>query len=281
MDVLQEGRLALLDGRPVGFVLASALHGWPSVTQNGEGWIDAIAVATHAKHNGLGARLIGWAEEWLRGQGCVRARVGGGLRPFVPGVPTAFDEGGFWLSLGYMSTKTVHDLATDLAGYATPASVHEVAGAVRPAASDQAQLLLTFLQREFPGRWAYEAEQLLAGGSRLADFMLLWTEQGVEGCCLLTFQDSVQPIERYYPYGLPKPWGQAGMVGVSAGLRGRGYGMALVDAALRRLHNNGINGCVVDWTDLVDFYARFGLSDLALLLVHGEESPGLSSVRNC
>ena len=76
--------------------------------------------------------------------------------------------------------------------------------------------------------------------------MLLWTEQGVESCCALTFGDSWRPLERFYPYALPRPWGQLGSVGVSAGCRGRGYGIALLDAALRRLHNNGVNGCVID-----------------------------------
>ena len=88
--------------------------------------------------------------------------------------------------------------------------------------------------------------------------MLLWTEAGVQGACLLTFPDSVRPIERYYPYSLPKPWGQAGSIGVSASLRGQGYGSYLLDASLRRLHDNGINGCVIDWTDLLHFYGRFG-----------------------
>ncbi|MCB0022588.1 MAG: GNAT family N-acetyltransferase, partial [Caldilinea sp.] len=107
-------------------------------------------------------------------------------------------------------------------------------------------------------RWRYEAEAFLADGGRLSDYMLLWTERGVDGCCLLTFPDSMRPMERYYLYRLPKPWGQLGSIGVSADRRGHGYGAALLDAGLRRLHDNGINGCVIDWTGLVDFYARFG-----------------------
>ena len=37
-------------------------------------------------------------------------------------------------------------------------------------------------------------------------------------------------------------------------------GAAVLDAGLRRLHNNGINGCVIDWTDLVEFYGKFGFT---------------------
>jgi predicted N-acetyltransferase YhbS len=35
-------------------------------------------------------------------------------------------------------------------------------------------------------------------------------------------------------------------------------GAALLDAGLRRLHNNGINGCVIDSATEVEFYRPFG-----------------------
>ena len=89
----------------------------------------------------------------------------------------------------------------------------------------------------------------------------------MDGCCLLTFEDSVRPIERFYPYRLPRPWGQAGSIGISAGCRGRGYGALLLDGALRRLHNNNVNGCVIDWTGLVDFYAKFGFEKYRAYLI--------------
>jgi predicted N-acetyltransferase YhbS len=133
-------------------------------------------------------------------------------------------------------------------------------GMVRPGQPGEEEALLTFLRREFPGRWRYDCEEALRNGQRFSDYMLLWTERGVDACCVLTFADSMRPIERFYPYQLPRPWGQLGTVGVSVDRRGRGYGLAVVDAGLRRLHNNGINGCVIDWTGIVGFYAKFGFT---------------------
>ena len=118
--------------------------------------------------------------------------------------------------------------------------------------------LLSFLAKEFPGRWHWQAERFLEEGGRISDYMLLWTQEGVQGSCRLTFEDSVNPIDRFYPYGLPRPWAQLGSIGVSAHLRGLGMGLLLLDAGLRRLHNSGINGCVIDWTTLLDFYAKCG-----------------------
>ena len=245
-------------GVPAGAALATTLHGEPLVNPHGEGWIDLLAVAPAHRRRGTGRALLAAAEAWLAAQGCAQACIGAGPRPFVPGVPDPSDTLPFFAVCGYETLGTAWDMAANLAGYTPPDTVREIAGVVRPATPRHVDDLLTFLRREFPGRWRYEAEMLLADRGRLSDYMLLWTERGVDGCCLLTFPDSMRPMERYYPYRLPKPWGQLGSIGVSADRRGQGFGAALLDAGLRRLHDNGINGCIIDWTNLIDFYARFG-----------------------
>jgi GNAT superfamily N-acetyltransferase len=258
---VQAGRLALVDGQPVGVVLASLLRGEPTVQKPEWGWIDALAVVPVAQRQGIGGALLTWAEAWLAGEGCRGAGVGCSLRPFTPGVPVELETRAFFETRSYAGDRTVWDMAANLAHYQTPATVRAIDGVVRPAGPGDAEALLTFLRREFPGRWRYEAEEFLRNPStRLSDYMLLWTERGVDGFCIVTFEDSGRPIERFYPYQLPRPWGQLGSVGVSADCRGRGYGAALVDAGLRRLHDNGINGCIIDWLVIVDFYAKFGFS---------------------
>ncbi len=253
------GWLALDEGTPAGFVLAGALDKGANPAPPGTGWIEALAVTPAAQRRGGGGALLAQAEAWLRLQGCTAVRVGSGLRPFVPGAPAETAAAAFFTAHGYAPRRPVYDVAADLSGY-TPPGRTEVAGSVRPAAPGQEAALLDFLRAEFSGRWRWECQAFLEQGGRPADFMLLWTEQGVTGFCQLTFPDSARPIERYYPYRLPKPWGQLGPIGVAEAARGRGYGAALLDAGLRRLHNNGINGCVIDWTDQEAFYGRFGFT---------------------
>lgn len=258
---VQAGRIALADSEPVGVVLASVLKGEPEVMAPEIGWIDLIAVAPHAQRRGIGSALLAWAEAWLSAQGCQGVVVGTSLRPFTPGVPVELDSLPFFQRHGYQDNGTVWDMAANLAKYEPPPTVREIDGVVRPAQRKDQEALLTFLRREFPGRWRYTAEEFLRNPHcRISDYMLLWTKRGVDGFCIVTFEDSGQPIERFFPYTLPRPWGQLGTVGVSADRRGRGYGAALVDAGLRRLHNNGVNGCVIDWLVIVDFYAKFGFT---------------------
>ncbi len=249
---------ATIDGHRVGAALATALYGEPQVNANGEGWLDALVVAPTMQRRGIGRMLLAAAERWLAEQGCRAVQVGGGLRPFAPGAPKTGGAAAFFLRHGYSHVGAAWDLAANLATYTPPDGMREAPCVVRPAAPAQAGDLLAFLRREFPGRWRYEAEMFLADGGRISDFMLLWTERGVDGCSLLTFPDSIRPLERFYPYALPKPWGQLGSIGISADQRGQGFGAALLDAGLRRLHNNGVNGCVIDWTTLLDFYGKFG-----------------------
>lgn len=260
------------EGQLAAAALATVLHGEPLVNAHGEGWIDALVVAPEWQRRGLGRRLLQAAEQWLSAQGCQTSQIGGGLRPFAPGAPEASGAATFFTSCGYTAFDPAWDMAANLATY-TPPPLREAPCTVAPATPRQVDDLLGFLRREFPGRWRYEAEMFLADGGRVSDFMLLWTARGVDGCALLTFPDSVRPLERFYPYRLPKPWGQLGSIGVSADCRGQGFGAALLDGGLRRLHNNGVNGCVIDWTTLIDFYGKFGFAPYRAYAMLGRALP--------
>lgn len=258
----QAGQLAMVDGEIVGAVFVRSED---SGTDNSversiaTGWIELLVVHSLYRGQGIGTLLLEWAEGWLSVQGCQQVQLGGSLRPFFPGLPEELDSVTFFQQHGYQEYNRVWDLAANLATYQSPESLRAIDGVVRPLQPSDVTLLDTFLAREFPGRWHTTLQWARQNPTqRLADYMILWTERGIDGFCRLTFADSPTPIERYYPYSLPRPWGQLGTVGVAADQRGHGFGLAIVDAGLRRLHNNGVNGCIIDWTTIVDFYGKFG-----------------------
>ncbi len=260
---LQAGQLALQGSQPVGFVLTSAVIDNPALQA---GWIDAIAVLPDCQKQGIGNALLAWAEEWLAHQKCARFRLGGSLRPFTPGLPSELDSEPFFRNKGYngqpgLAGKFDWDVARDLSTLEISDSKFQIPNlTIEPGRPGQEDALLGFLKREFPGRWLFEFTEFLREQGRLSDYMLLWTENGVDGFARLTLEDSERPIERFYMHRLPRPWGQVGPLGVSQACRGKGYGAALIDAALRHLRHTGIRGCVIDWTSLVDFYAKFGFA---------------------
>lgn len=254
-DEMMEGRLALHKDQPVGFVLAC------TVTDGALGWVSALSVHPTAQRQGVGSVLLGWAEDWLRGMGCKRIRIGGNLRPFVPGLPYAMRENqAFFEKHGFKSPASQpyeYDIARSLKDYKSrypkPARVD-----VSPTQRGEESLLLEFLSREFPGRWEFEATEFVKNGGRASDYLLLRVNGDVQGFCHLTLSDSECPIERFYPQRLLQPWGQIGPLGLSKSVRGQGLGGYLIDAAALHLKALGVDGCIIDWTALVELYGKFG-----------------------
>jgi GNAT superfamily N-acetyltransferase len=258
--VVHAGRFAVTNGERVGFVLASVLQNHPDVAPPNLGWLDALVVVPEYQNRGIGRALFAWAEEWLHAQGRSHIRLGGGICPFAPGVAREWNIN-FFRASGYAprdENPFVQDLGRDLLTYASPSFVRAPAQPPRAATAHDLDALRVFFGREFPGRWFYEFEQHLRDGARIEDYMLLETERGIDACCVMTFEDSVRPVERYYPSPLPRPWAQVGAIGVSADRRNAGYGSALLDAALLYLQARGVRGCIIDWTHHVGYYERFG-----------------------
>lgn len=252
--VSQTGRVAVAGDAVIGFVIASIDLAQP----RRPAWIDAIAVTPAQQRRGVGCALLAWAEAALIDRGAQHIRLGGSLRPFTPGLPLELGTRAFFEKRGYTGDQRDWDVARRLIDY-PPLNV-TVEATVRPGQPGDEAALRAFFQREFPGRWRFEFEEFWREGGRLSDYLLLITARGVDGFCRLTFEDSERPIERFFMHRLPHPWGQAGPLGISRDTRGKHYGLAMVDAALRHLQARGIDGCVIDWTSLTDFYARFGFA---------------------
>jgi len=255
-----DGRVALHHEEAVGFVLACAMLNDPSMTI---GWVSAIAVHPSAQRQGLGSELLTCAEGWLNETGCKRIRLGGNLRPFLPGLPDVMcGNEVFFEKYGFQSPAHQpyeYDIARSLKDYRSiyPKPAH---ADLAPMQSGEEQILLDFLQREYPGRWEFEAREFVKNGGRSSDFLLLRVHGEVNGFCRLTLPDSERPIERFYPQRLPRPWGQFGPLGLSRAVRGQGLGGYLIDAAALHMQSLGIDGCVIDWTSLVELYGKFGFT---------------------
>src|SRR5215216_4504633 len=190
-----EGRVAVYNGEAVGFVLACAVTNDLSMTL---GWVSAIAVHPSLQRKGIGAELLIWAKDWLKEKGCKRIRIGGNLRPFLPGLPSPLPQHGqrqegagtlsFFNKRGYRSPAHQpyeYDIARNLSDYQPHYSKPTYAD-LTPLQPDDEHLLLEFLHREYPGRWEFEAREFVKNGGRASDFLLLRVNDEVHGFCRLT-----------------------------------------------------------------------------------------------
>jgi predicted N-acetyltransferase YhbS len=258
---VQDGRIIYHDQRPVGFVLASAMPDVPlEIYPVPPGWIDAVVVAPAAQRKGFGARLLRWAEEWLAEKNVGQIFVAGSMRPFMPGVPEPFPHTRAFLEAhGYVDDGKEWDVARDLGeGPSLTRYPPAELAPIHPASPGETEALREFFSRAFSGRWRFEVEEFLREGGRVADILVLEQDERVEGFCWITLEDSLRPLDRFYMHALPRPWGQLGPIGVSDAVRGQGWGGRLLQAGLTHLVDHGVRGCVIDWTDLLDFYSKFG-----------------------
>ncbi len=253
-NLVQEGKFAWMNEQPVGIVLVTtALEG----IFLGQSWVDVLAVHPEFQRQGIGSRLLLWAEEHARSQNMTIIRIAGSVRPFAAGVPLELNSLGFFRQHGYDVDRQRYewDVARSITDYRP---LFQMDADIRPLRSGEEAEILTFLEREFPGRWLFEVQEFFREGGRAEDFMVLRTDIGVDGFCWMTFEDSARPLDRFYMHGLSHPWGQLGPLGVGKGCRGKGLGGALIEAAILHLKEKGIDGSLIDWTSLLDLYGKFG-----------------------
>lgn len=224
-------------GVPIGFLLASYSENTKSA------YLDAVAIIPTAQNRAIELALLATAQSAFGLTDQISWTVGKGPLSLLPGVPEDT-----WLENSLTEQHFHFDKPQsrgwiEVAGYTPPQTITEVAAAVYPAKpTDQAEII-NFLSNLQPDH----LERLLhfvQAKRRLSDLMLLWTEQGLAGICWLGFEDSPYPIELSFPYRLPRAWAQVGQLLLAPHL-GDEYLAALLDASLRRLHNNGVNSAVI------------------------------------
>lgn len=251
-------------GRMVGFAVASTTGaaGVAPVC-----WIDALAAEPGRNGSAVRAALAGGCEQWARAQGCPEITVGGGPRSLLRGVPSGPDVSRFWQRRGYVvdAGSPRADLALDVARYTPPTDLETFAGVVRTATPRDGDNVQALLEEPAHLRLAGGPEgapypalaPLLAEDGRIADLMILWTDDGAQGVVQVVFPDSVWPIEAAYPYDLSRPWAALGLIATGAALPAVAISL-LLDAAIRRLHNNGVNSCVAVGAADLELYRPFG-----------------------
>ena len=218
------------------------------------GWVAALVVEPSARGRGAGGRLLDHAVRGLWRAGAREIRLGGDRLHLLPGVPEP-GPAGFFRARGFELGDPVVDLRRDLEGWRPPPHLPVVAPA------PDWEPVLAFLGADFPDRWLWEAKEARRRGAEAGAYLLLDAGGSVGG-----FAEVWGPEP---PVGLAPPsahWrpllggraGGLGPIGVAESLRGRGLGLGLLLAAMGHLRARGVRDMVIDWTGLVEFYARAG-----------------------
>jgi len=205
-----------------------------------------------------GVDLLADLKELLRNRGASKIVFGQDSRHFFPGCPEDFSAlTGFLMVEGFVGTGVACDLERDLSSYENPYPIPE-GDELRVVEEKDIPALNEFFSREFPDRWRYDVMKKVEIEGPSCVFGLFHGNR-VDGFALIQHNEHRAPIGgAVWRDDLGDNWGSLGPIGVSAALRGRGSGHALLGEALAHLRNKGAQRSIIDWTGLVDFYGRHG-----------------------
>ncbi|HVL38020.1 MAG TPA: GNAT family N-acetyltransferase [Fimbriimonadaceae bacterium] len=263
-----------INGTPLGFVVVKKCAS-PRLWK-GQDPDQAHVCACAFKEPQVGVDLFSFVKRLLRNRGIYRLVFGQDSRHFFPGCPSDCQSlRDFLIIEGFQEGAEAVDLERDVTDYAPPPAVAIESGAhsneyalrdregaeatVRPIAQEDQAALRIFLNREFPGRWAYDTLNKIDLEER-SDFVYgLFYEGTLHG--FATTQDWTHRLPvggGVWNLALGDRWGALGPIGVSRRVRGKGLGNGLLAAALNGLRERGARRTIIDWTALAPFYERHG-----------------------
>lgn len=238
------------------------------------GNLSFILVDREERRRGLGSSLLAAAEAWLRERGASRLSLGQDRYHFFPGCPLG-GEGSeaeafaalasFLEARGFELGGEEKDLSADLStldiarlAASAPIAPGYSFGFYEPRLAPS---LRAFLGRNFPGRWLEDSFEALEAGMRGIDLALLTEDGSGEVVGFSRIYDGESPILGpgvYWRALMGKAPGGLGPIGVDAGKRGLGLGLALLRCCVEELARRGVHTMVIDWTTLDAFYGKMG-----------------------
>ncbi|MFD0671050.1 GNAT family N-acetyltransferase [Cohnella sp. GCM10027633] len=250
-------------GTVIGFVVAKIgreeveAFGLPA----GAGWIHALLVDSDARDEGIGGELLGRAEAALREAGATRVMLGNDLhRRLFPGVPGELAETAGWFEhKGYVFREHAYDLIRRYADDEAVAVPIVTDASFRLATPQDREALTAFMERCFPGTWAYQHADYWERGGTGREYVVLEKQGDIVGFCRIN--DDESPLLAQNVYWAPlfeERLGGIGPLGIDEEQRGHRYGISIVQAAIATLHGRGVRRMVIDTTPFVDFYGKLG-----------------------
>lgn len=255
-NVLYNGSFIALndDGQVIGFVVSKQ---WEENSEtNTRGWIQTILVEKSQRGKGIGTHLYNRAVQYFKQNGIKEIQLGGDPAHYFPGIPTQFKEGIAWAeSLNFKKSGNSYDLMNHLSKEYPYPNIDQVAFSILK--KEEKRDLISFMERCFPGRWTYEAKRYFEMNGEGREFVVAKKDNRIIGFCRIN--DSKSPSIGPNVYWSPlfeHEVGGIGPLGIDEEERKNGYGLAIVQAAVAILQDRGVETILIDWTGIVDFYAK-------------------------
>lgn len=257
------------DSRLIAFGLAKYLTTpIPDNADLNQGWISLLVIdKERVDIDSTGKELLKKLEDDLQARGVEKIRFGGDPQNFLPGLPAELidDLLPLLMNSGFESKNKEYDLYRDISDFKINPRINklkEEAGdklKACPVSKEEEKFLLDFLQENFPGRWYYEADNILRIPGGVEDYWLLWYQEETVGFARTnTSESTYQGPNVNWGSRWGKTYCGLGPIGIASNYRGKGWGLYLMSEIIKSFQQRGYRHMMIDWTTLLDYYARLG-----------------------
>lgn len=247
----------------VGFIWAKAAL-WGQ-DREARAHLCAIAVHPDTCNQGIGTTLWDELVKRLQTAGVRRVRLGGAAHQLLAGIPqrASLATWRFLRAKGVVLQGLEHDIHADLTQLPTLAPPEGYRVWPVTQRDTLAEATRDFVGKAFPGRWHDEVTERLAAGETvlvLEPSPPNSDNPPIIGFAYVTLNSNYPAPGLNWRMSLPNDKRVAGLgpIGIDESARGQGLGLTFLHACCQYLRDQGATDVLIDWTDLVGFYARIG-----------------------
>ena len=248
--------IAYDEEKVVGFMILKKYDNKKLVDYTNSLFISLFFVSKKYRKNGIGTKLLEFAEEKRNGRKLV---IGKDIFNFFPGVPTEFDNlTDVWLEKrGFKGTRYTHDL---IAYKPINFPVRNDDVTYEYCHENKKEELIEFMLKNKWGRWALEVEEYFDKKSTNDEdsFIIgIRNNKIISFVKINTYQMDMVPYNVMFQERFEK-LGGIGPLGVDLEERKSGLGLDMLSIAISKLKEKGMKEMMIDWTGLMELYSKFG-----------------------
>lgn len=210
-------------------------------------------------------QLLDWGMDELISRGAKNISFGTDPFHLFPGIPEAHNDLQELLKTRRFKIEgAAWDMHCDIRNYTLPERVTAMLEArkdvsISPVQPHELEAMLEFFDREFGGRWKYEAMCRLQAEGNGDGILVARVGERIEGFCqIFNAQAKMVGSSQLWAGIHRNSFGGLGAIGCSRSVRGQGIGLALLCLGVEMLRQQGITEMCIDWTNLLDFYGKIG-----------------------
>ena len=222
------------------------------------GWVSLIYVVPKFRNQGIGTLLLNKVESEFIKLNKKTIFIGKDFYNFFPGLPIDLKKNlGWFEKRGYKRLYNTCDLIKNKDDL-IPLRNEKIRYVLGNEISKEQ--IIQFLDTNWPGRWTFEAKDYFESGGEGKEYLL-----GLDGDKIIAFAKIGYPDTPTKLISYSLTWrdkfdsiGGIGPLGVDKSYRGQGIGHDIVAYATNMLIKYGAGNIIIDWTNLLDFYRKFG-----------------------